>query len=150
MEQRLAPAPLFQLGHDAFDILHKLDRELGRLEIAAGQAPLWHDGVWFVPLAGVPYHALDTYLVRLLSAGLTVAICEQVEDAALATGLVKREVVKVITPGMIVSEELLDKSSNNFLLSLFNSNKKAGLSFLDISIPLSNMNKSDENYLSHV
>ncbi len=61
-----------------------------------------------VPLAGVPYHALDTYLTRLLNAGLTVAICEQVEDPALAKGLVKREVVEIISPGTATSPELVD------------------------------------------
>ncbi|MCD4742810.1 MAG: DNA mismatch repair protein MutS, partial [Desulfobacteraceae bacterium] len=86
-----------------------------------------------IAMCGIPVKAADNYIAKLVENSCKVAICEQVEDAALATGLVKREVVKVITPGMIVSEELLDKSSNNFLLSLFNSNKKAGLSFLDIS-----------------
>ena len=57
-----------------------------------------------VPLAGVPYHAIDTYLTRLLDAGLTVAICEQVEDPAQAKGLVKREVVEVISPGTATSQ----------------------------------------------
>ena len=66
--------------------------------------------------AGVPHHALDTYLARLLEAGLTVAICEQVEDPAAAKGLVKREVVRVVTPGMIIEDELLDAKSNNFIL----------------------------------
>jgi len=70
-----------------------------------------------VPLAGVPYHALDTYLVRLLSAGLTVAICEQVEDPAEAKGLVKRAVVEIISPGTATNPELLDSRAGHFCLS---------------------------------
>jgi DNA mismatch repair protein MutS len=70
-----------------------------------------------VPLAGVPYHALDTYLTRLLDAGLTVAICEQVEDPAQAKGLVKREVVEVISPGTATSPELVSGASGRFCLS---------------------------------
>ncbi|MCK5312161.1 MAG: DNA mismatch repair protein MutS, partial [Desulfobacteraceae bacterium] len=86
-----------------------------------------------IAMCGIPVKAADNYIAKLVEENCKVAICEQVEDAALAKGLVKREVVKVITPGMIINEELLDKSSNNFLLALFNNNKKAGLSFLDIS-----------------
>jgi len=70
-----------------------------------------------VPLAGVPYHALETYLTRLLKAGLTVAICEQVEDPALAKGLVKREVVEIISPGTATSPELVDSPTGHFCLA---------------------------------
>jgi DNA mismatch repair protein MutS len=70
-----------------------------------------------VPLAGVPYHAIDTYLNRLLSHGLTVAICEQVEDPAQAKGLVKRAVVQVISPGTATSPELVDTPSGRYCLA---------------------------------
>jgi DNA mismatch repair protein MutS len=70
-----------------------------------------------VPLAGVPYHALDTYLSRCLQAGLTVAICEQVEDPALAKGLVKREVVEVISPGTATSPELVSSHGGHYCLA---------------------------------
>jgi DNA mismatch repair protein MutS len=70
-----------------------------------------------VPLAGVPYHALDTYLTRLLNHGLTVAICEQVEDPAQAKGLVKRAVVEVISPGTATSPELLESHSGRYCLA---------------------------------
>ena len=70
-----------------------------------------------VPLAGVPYHALDTYLIRLLNHGITVAICEQVEDPAQAKGLVKRAVVEVISPGTATSPELVDTSSGRYCLA---------------------------------
>ncbi len=70
-----------------------------------------------VPLAGVPYHAIDTYLTRLLNHGLTVAICEQVEDPAQAKGLVKREVVEIISPGTATSPELVDTPSGRYCLA---------------------------------
>ncbi len=70
-----------------------------------------------VPLAGVPYHALDTYLGRLLKAGVTVAICEQTEDPAQAKGLVKREVVEVISPGTLTSPELLGGDAGHYCLA---------------------------------
>ncbi|MCP4571247.1 MAG: DNA mismatch repair protein MutS [bacterium] len=70
-----------------------------------------------VPLAGVPHHALDTYLHRLLEAGLTVAICEQVEDPALAQGLVKREVVEIISPGTAMAPELVNTATGVYCLA---------------------------------
>ena len=70
-----------------------------------------------IPLAGVPYHAIDTYLTRLLGAGLTVAICDQVEDPALAKGLVKREVVEIISPGTATAPELMDSVGGHFCLA---------------------------------
>ena len=86
-----------------------------------------------IPMCGVPHRAADAYIAKLIENGCKVAVCEQVEDAATAKGLVKREVVRVITPGMILSEELLDKTSNNFLLALCITGNRAGLSCLDIS-----------------
>ncbi len=80
-----------------------------------------------VPLAGVPYHALDTYLGRLLEAGLTVAICEQVEDPAAAKGLVKREVVEILSPGTATAPELIAGDSGHYCLAyLPASNKTPG------------------------
>jgi DNA mismatch repair protein MutS len=78
-----------------------------------------------VPLAGVPYHALNTYLKRLLAAGLTVAICEQVEDPAQAKGLVKREVVEILSPGTVVADELLDEAAGNYCLAWFHDDREA-------------------------
>ncbi len=68
-----------------------------------------------VPLAGVPYHAIDGYIAKLVQKGFTVAICEQVEDPKKAKGLVKREVVRIITPGTIIDPQMLEESSNNYL-----------------------------------
>ena len=72
-----------------------------------------------VPLAGIPYHALDTYLSRLVKAGVRVAVCEQVEDPATAKGLVKRDVTRLVTPGTLTDETLLDQREGNYLASVF-------------------------------
>lgn len=85
-------------------------------------------------LAGFPHHALDTYLHKLVKAGLRVAVCDQLEDPKLAKGIVKRGVTDMITPGTTVNDKLLDHHSNNFLAALhFSENDQYGLAFLDIS-----------------
>jgi DNA mismatch repair protein MutS len=86
-----------------------------------------------IPMCGIPYRAARGYIARLIDHGRKVAICDQVEDPALAKGLVKREVVRVITPGMIIDNEFLDEKSNNYVLAVANNNGIAGLSYLDIS-----------------
>ncbi|MDZ7667221.1 MAG: DNA mismatch repair protein MutS [Desulfotignum sp.] len=86
-----------------------------------------------VPMCGVPYRAADTYIAKLIEHGCKVAVCDQVEDASAARGLVKREVVRVVTPGMILNETLLDQSANNFLLALSMIRDRAALACLDIS-----------------
>ena len=86
-----------------------------------------------IPLAGVPYHALDAYLAKLIRAGHKVAICEQVEDPKLAKGLVKREITRVVTPGTIIEPAMLDESSNNFLASVVQDGGRMGLAFVDVS-----------------
>ena len=87
-----------------------------------------------VPLCGVPYHSVTPYIAKLIEAGEKVAICEQVEDPRTAKGIVRREVVKVITPGMVVDAESLSPKENNFLLSLFSpGNDRWGVSYLDLS-----------------
>src|ERR1700737_4986555 len=75
-----------------------------------------------VPMAGFPHHALDTYLQKLLQAGHRVAICDQVEDAALAKGLVRREVTRVVTPGTLTEDELLDPRQPNYLVAAWPGN----------------------------
>ena len=89
-----------------------------------------------VPMCGVPFRAAQGYIARLIERGHKVAICDQVEDPATAKGLVKREVVRVVTPGMIVENELLDAKSNNYLLSLTIGKNMLGLAHLDISTGL--------------
>jgi len=86
-----------------------------------------------VPMCGVPVRAVQGYIARLLDNGYKVAICDQVEDPAVARGLVKREVVRVVTPGMIVENELLDEKTNNFVLSLFKDGPTVGIASIDIS-----------------
>ncbi len=86
-----------------------------------------------VPLAGFPHHALDSYLPKLVRAGYRVAICEQLEDPKFAKGIVKRDVIEVVTPGVAFSEKLLDHKSNNYLASIYLKDEIAGFSFVDIS-----------------
>ncbi len=86
-----------------------------------------------VPLAGFPYHAIDNYLHKLVNAGHRVAICEQVEDPKLAKGIVKREVVEVVTPGTITSEAALNEKANQFLACVHIHRDQAGYAVLDQS-----------------
>jgi DNA mismatch repair protein MutS len=86
-----------------------------------------------VPMAGFPYHALESYLQKLIHAGLRVAICDQVEDPKLAKGLVRREVTRIVTPGTLVDEALLDPRRNNFLASVFPEKNGIGLAWLELS-----------------
>ncbi len=86
-----------------------------------------------VPLAGFPHHALDNYLPKLVKAGYRVAVCEQLEDPKFAKGIVKRDVVEVVTPGATFSEKLLSHKSNNFLASIFIRDDRCGFSFCDVS-----------------
>lgn len=84
-------------------------------------------------LAGFPYHALDTYLHKLVKAGYRVAICDQLEDPKQAKGIVKRGVTEMVTPGIATNEKLLEHTSNNFLAAIHFNENKLGIAFLDIS-----------------
>jgi DNA mismatch repair protein MutS len=86
-----------------------------------------------VPLCGFPYHAASTYIAKLVEKGFKVAICEQVEDPKKAKGIVKREVIRVITPGLVLEEENLAAGENNYLACLCAEKDLLGLAFLDIS-----------------
>ncbi|ADI01851.1 DNA mismatch repair protein MutS [Syntrophothermus lipocalidus] len=86
-----------------------------------------------VPMCGVPFHAADTYISRLIAKGYRVAICEQVEDPALTKGLVKREVVRVITPGTVVDVSMLEAGENNYLVALAENESAIGLAVIDVS-----------------
>ncbi len=86
-----------------------------------------------IPMCGIPYRAVKGYIARLIDHGRKVAICDQIEDPAAAKGLVKRDVVRVITPGMIVDDEFLDEKSDNYIFAVARSNDTAGFSYLDIS-----------------
>ncbi len=86
-----------------------------------------------IALAGFPHHALDNYLDKLVRSGLKVAICEQVEDPKQAVGVVKRDIVRIITPGAILDQQLLGSNANNYLGAVYRSKSRIGLAMLDIS-----------------
>ena len=91
------------------------------------------------PLAGFPHHALDSYLPKLLRAGYRVAVCEQLEDPKFAKGIVKRDVIEVVTPGVAFSDKVLEEKQNNYLAAialpsaLAGSDQTVGLAFVDVS-----------------
>lgn len=85
------------------------------------------------PMCGVPFHSCEGYIARLVSKGYKVAICEQTEDPAVAKGLVKRDIVRVITPGTVMESSMLDESKNNYICCMFSSVGVIGLCFCDIS-----------------
>ncbi len=85
------------------------------------------------PMCGVPYHSCESYIARLVEKGYKIAICEQVEDPATAKGIVKRDVVRVITPGTVTEDSMLDEGKNNYLCAIFFGDTAAGVSFTDVS-----------------
>ncbi len=122
---------LFRLGdfYETFDddarlVSGELDIVLTSREMGKGQR---------VPLAGIPYHALDGYLARLVRKGHKVAICEQLTQPGEGRGLVEREVIRVVTPGTVVEPGLLDSKANNYLVSLVFDEPAVGIAFIDIS-----------------
>jgi DNA mismatch repair protein MutS len=86
-----------------------------------------------VPMCGIPYHAADNYIARIIKEGLKVAICEQVEDPKLASGVVRREVIRIVTPGTVIDSSLLDSKRNNYLGAVYPFKNAYGLAALDIS-----------------
>src|SRR5882724_3197697 len=84
-------------------------------------------------LAGFPYHALDTYLHKLVKAGYRVAVCDQLEDPKTVKGIVKRGVTEMVTPGVALNDKLLEHNSNNFLSAIHFTEETTGIAFLDIS-----------------
>ena len=122
---------LFRMGdfYETFDddarvVSRELEIALTSREFGAGSR---------VPLAGIPYHALESYLARLIRQGYKVAICEQTSDPAKSRGLVDREVVRVVTPGTVVEEALLDGKSNNYLAAAVLEGEFAGIAYADIT-----------------
>ena len=85
------------------------------------------------PMCGVPFHSADSYIARLVNKGYKVAICEQVEDAAEAKGIVKRDVVRIITPGTVTNAAMLDEKRNNFLACIYLGTKQIGLALADVT-----------------
>ena len=98
-----------------------------------------------VPLAGVPYHSANSYIAKLVSKGYKVAICEQTEDPKAAKGIVKREVVKIITPGTIIDVDSLDSKSNNYLMSIKVTENKIGIAYIDITTGEFKVTEIDED-----
>ena len=122
---------LFRMGDffetfddDARIVSRELEIALTSREMGRGQR---------IPLAGIPYHALDNYLARLVKKGYKVAICEQTSDPATSRGLVDREVVRVVTPGTVFEDSLLQQKANNYLASVVVEGDEAGLAYVDIS-----------------
>ncbi len=122
---------LFRLGdfYETFDedariISKELDIVLTSREMGKGHR---------VPLAGIPYHALDNYLARLVNRGHKVAICEQMTQPGETRGLVEREVVRVVTPGTVVEPNLLNSKTNNYLTGLVLGEEEAGIAYIDIT-----------------
>ncbi|HUU93674.1 MAG TPA: DNA mismatch repair protein MutS [Phycisphaerae bacterium] len=86
-----------------------------------------------VPMCGVPYHAVDSYLAKMIRAGYRVAICEQMEDPSTAKGLVKRDISRVVTPGTLTDDALLEDKENNYLAAVHLDGERAGLAWVDLS-----------------
>ena len=84
-------------------------------------------------MCGVPFHAADTYIARLVEKGHKVAICEQMEDPSACKGIVKREVIKIVTPGTITSTSMLRENENNYLASVCGDGEGYGIAYCDIS-----------------
>ena len=85
------------------------------------------------PMCGVPFHAADSYIAKLVSKGYKVAVCEQMEDPATAKGIVKRDVIRVMTPGTVIESSMLDETKNNYLSCVVLTDSGAGMVFIDIS-----------------
>ncbi len=122
---------LFRLGdfYETFDddaklVSSELEITLTSREMGKGQR---------YPMAGIPYHALDNYLAKLINKGYKVAICEQVSEPKPGKGLVEREVVRVVTPGTVTEPNLLDLKGNNYLASIVVEGKEAGIAYVDIT-----------------
>lgn len=85
------------------------------------------------PMCGVPYHSVQGYIAKLIAGGHKVAICEQMEDPALAKGIVKRDVIRVITPGTVVESNILDEKKNNYIASIYKMGTYFGMAYSDVS-----------------
>ena len=90
------------------------------------------------PMCGIPYHAVEGYLNKLVANGHKVAICEQVEDPKLAKGLVRREVIRIVTPGTVLSSNMLKEKENNYIASIYAGEDSIGLAYCDVSTGVMN------------
>ncbi len=121
----------FRMG-DFYEMFNE-DAKTGARVLGITLTSRGHGKAGPVPLAGFPYHALDGYLAKMIKAGYRVAICEQVEDPKLAKGVVKREVVQVVTPGTVLEEGLLETKRNNYVAALWRNEDVTGLASADVS-----------------
>ena len=85
------------------------------------------------PMCGVPFHAAEVYISRLIAKGYKVAICEQLEDPRQTKGIVKRDVIRVVTPGTVIESNMLDEKKNNYIMSIYKNGLFFGMSVCDIS-----------------
>ena len=85
------------------------------------------------PMCGVPYHSCEIYIKRLIDKGYKVAICEQMENPAEAKGIVKRDIVRIVTPGTVTDNNMLDEARNNYIASIYINKKAYAVSFADVS-----------------
>ena len=85
------------------------------------------------PMCGVPFHSAESYIARLIAKGYKVAICEQTEDPALAKGLVKRDIIRIVTPGMVTESSMLEEGRSNYVCAVYMSGGAGGSAFCDIS-----------------
>lgn len=106
------------------------------------------------PMCGIPYHAAEIYISRLIAKNYKVAICEQVEDPALAKGIVRREVMRIVTPGTITESAMLDDKSNNYLMAIFHNEKTTSIAYIDLSTGEFNCTHADitehQNIISEI
>ena len=100
-----------------------------------------------VPMCGVPYHAAEIYIYRLIQKGYKVAICEQLEDPKQVRGLVKRGVIELVTPGVVLGDNILANKENAFLASVYFGRQTTGVAFLDISTGEFYVAEGSENYI---
>ncbi|HOP62594.1 MAG TPA: DNA mismatch repair protein MutS [Spirochaetota bacterium] len=98
-----------------------------------------------IPMCGLPYHAAESYIARLIKAGKRVAVCEQLESVPSSGSIVKRDVVRIITPGTVIEQNLIASDDNNYLCSVYLSKKEMGISFVDISTGDFSYMTSDKN-----
>ena len=122
---------LFRLGdfYETFDEDAKITSRELEIVLTSREMGKGHR----VPMAGIPYHALDNYLARLINRGYKVAICEQMTKHGETKGLVQREVIRLVTPGTVVEPSLLDSKSNNYLVSVVLGGEEVGLAYVDIT-----------------
>ncbi|MFQ5449179.1 MAG: DNA mismatch repair protein MutS [Nitrospinaceae bacterium] len=122
----------FRMG-DFYEMFHEDAKVASRiLEIALTSRSKTNS----IPMCGIPFHSANAYITRLIKAGKKVAICEQTEDPQMAKGLVKREIVRVVTPGTVLDDAMLDPKTNHFLVSMYFGRQGLGLAALDVSTGL--------------